>query len=168
MELQKLKALAEEVTQWSNCNQAWLDQSEDDPAAVVGHIDDDGNTYPVADPADGCYCISFSQADTFNPERDAMEWLEDHRKRFPSSQHAHYEVRRVMAQNSADMLMIEAAEEIERLRDAGKEAADVLRQEAAILRDCHTLDGEWDENEPEVKANYDGMIALADRLTPNA
>lgn len=48
MELQKLKALAEEVTQWSNCNQAWLDQSEDDPAAVVGHIDDDGNTYPVA------------------------------------------------------------------------------------------------------------------------
>lgn len=48
MELQKLKALAEEVKQWSNCNQAWLDQSEDDPAAVFGHIDEDGNTYPVA------------------------------------------------------------------------------------------------------------------------
>lgn len=48
MELQKLKALAEEVKQWSNCNQAWLDQSEDDPAAVVGHIDEDGNTYPAA------------------------------------------------------------------------------------------------------------------------
>jgi len=48
MELQKLKALAEEVKQWSNCNQAWLDQSEDDPAAVVGHINEDGYTYPVA------------------------------------------------------------------------------------------------------------------------
>jgi len=48
MELQELKALAEEVKQWSNCNQAWLDQSEDDPAAVVGHIDEDGNTYQVA------------------------------------------------------------------------------------------------------------------------
>lgn len=48
MELQKLKALAEEVKQWSNCNDAWLDSSEDEPAAMVGHIDDDGNTYPVA------------------------------------------------------------------------------------------------------------------------
>ena len=48
MELEKLKALAADVTQWSNCNQAWLDQSEDDPAAVVGHINDDGETYPVA------------------------------------------------------------------------------------------------------------------------
>ena len=47
MELEKLKALAEDVTQWSNCNQAWLDQSEDEPASVVGHIDDDGETYPV-------------------------------------------------------------------------------------------------------------------------
>ncbi|MBK8361824.1 MAG: hypothetical protein IPL15_23885, partial [Comamonadaceae bacterium] len=47
MELEKLKALAEDVTQWSNCNQAWLDQSEDDPAAVVGYINDDGETYPV-------------------------------------------------------------------------------------------------------------------------
>ena len=48
MELQELKALAEEVKQWSNCNQAWLDQSEDVPGAVVGHIDEDGNTYQVA------------------------------------------------------------------------------------------------------------------------
>ena len=48
MELQKLKVLAEEVKGWSNCNQAWLDHSEDEPAAVVGHIDDDGVTYPVA------------------------------------------------------------------------------------------------------------------------
>ncbi len=44
----KLRALAADVTCWSNCNQAWVDNSEDQPAAVVGHIDEDGNTYPVA------------------------------------------------------------------------------------------------------------------------
>lgn len=47
MELEKLKALAEEAKGWSNCNQAWLDHSEDEPAAVVGHINEDGETYPV-------------------------------------------------------------------------------------------------------------------------
>jgi hypothetical protein len=46
-EIQSLKALAEEVKQWGNCNQAWIDNSEDAPAAVVGHIDEDGNCYPV-------------------------------------------------------------------------------------------------------------------------
>ena len=48
MELQKLKALAEDVKGWGNCNMAWLDHSEDEPAAVVGAIDEDGETYPVA------------------------------------------------------------------------------------------------------------------------
>lgn len=48
MELQELKALAAAVKDWGNYTDAWLDQSEDEPAAVVGHIDDDGNTYPVA------------------------------------------------------------------------------------------------------------------------
>lgn len=44
----ELRRLAQAVSEWSNCNQAWLDQSEDDPAAVVGYIDEDGITYPVA------------------------------------------------------------------------------------------------------------------------
>jgi hypothetical protein len=47
-EIRKLKILAEGVKGWSNCNQAWLDHAEDNPTAVVGHIDDDGSTYPVA------------------------------------------------------------------------------------------------------------------------
>jgi hypothetical protein len=73
-------------------------------------------------------------------------------------------------------------DEVERLREAlrianaatadllqaGAEAADVLRQEATILRDCHTLSGEWDGSEPEVEAGYYRFMALADRLTPNA
>lgn len=48
MDLQELKSLADAVHGWSNCNQAWLDHVEDEAAAVVGHIDEDGNTYPVA------------------------------------------------------------------------------------------------------------------------
>lgn len=48
MNLEKMKLLAQDVTQWSNCDSAWLDHSEDEPAAVVGHIDEDGGTYPVA------------------------------------------------------------------------------------------------------------------------
>ena len=48
IDTKEIRRLAQAVSEWSNCNQAWLDQSEDDPAAVVGHIDEDGITYPVA------------------------------------------------------------------------------------------------------------------------
>ena len=48
IDINELRRLAQAVSGWSNCNQAWLDQSEDAPAAVVGHIDEDGSTYPVA------------------------------------------------------------------------------------------------------------------------
>ena len=71
----------------------------------------------VADPADGSYCIAFSRDDSINPEREAREWLEDHRKRFPDSQKANYEVRRVMAQSNADLVMRQAADELERMRE---------------------------------------------------
>ena len=58
------------------------------------------------------------------------------------------------------------AEEVRRLRDAGSEAADILRQEAAILRDCHTIGGEWGEEDRETLAHYEQTLALADRLEP--
>ena len=48
MDMQKLKEAASAVLGWSNCDKAWLDTSEDESAAVLGHIDEDGNTYPVA------------------------------------------------------------------------------------------------------------------------
>ena len=72
----------------------------------------------VADPTDGSYCIAFSRADSINPEREAREWLANHRKRFPDSQKANYEARRAMAQTNADLMMLQAADEIERLRAA--------------------------------------------------
>lgn len=48
MKLQILRELALAVAGWGNCNMAWLDNSEDNPAAVVGHINEDGEAYPVA------------------------------------------------------------------------------------------------------------------------
>ena len=47
IDINKLRRLVQAVSGWGNCNQAWLDQSEDIPAVVVGHIGEDGETYPV-------------------------------------------------------------------------------------------------------------------------
>lgn len=47
-QLAELRKLAEAVLGWKNCNQAWLDTSEDESTAVVGHITEDGKTHPVA------------------------------------------------------------------------------------------------------------------------
>ena len=48
IDINELRALTQAVSGWSNCNNAWLDTSEDVAAAVVGHIDESGETYPVA------------------------------------------------------------------------------------------------------------------------
>ena len=61
-----------------------------------------------------------------------------------------------------------ACDELERLTQAGREAANMLHHEAAILRDFHTISGQWDNDDREAKASYDAMLALAARLTPNA
>ena len=47
IDTKNLRTLAEAAKGWGNCNQAWLDSSEDEPAAVVGHISEDGEKYPV-------------------------------------------------------------------------------------------------------------------------
>jgi hypothetical protein len=48
IDIRAIKAAAEAVKHWSlSLTHAWLDTSEDDPAAVAGHIDEEGNTYPV-------------------------------------------------------------------------------------------------------------------------
>ena len=44
--IEKIKAAALAVTGWK-LNHAWLDTSEDESVAVVGHIDEDGNEYAV-------------------------------------------------------------------------------------------------------------------------
>ena len=47
MNINELEELANTVSNWSNCDEAWLDCSEDVQAAVVGSIDEDGNEYSV-------------------------------------------------------------------------------------------------------------------------
>ena len=47
IDIKAIKAAAEAVKGWRNCNQAWLDTSEDATADVVGHIGEDGEPYPV-------------------------------------------------------------------------------------------------------------------------
>jgi len=115
----------------------------------------------VADPETGCYCIAFSRGNSLNPERAACGWLEDHRERFPGGLHAHYEVRRVMAQDERDELMNEGADEIARLRALLAECAPHVFSAAEAE---HLLDGFRPQRRP--------IDALADRvraaLTHNA
>ena len=47
MNINELEKTAKEVSGWSSCNKSWLDTSEDEPIAVVGYIDEGGETYPV-------------------------------------------------------------------------------------------------------------------------
>jgi hypothetical protein len=46
IDIDKIEAAAKAIKGW-NCNQAWLDTSEDEPAAVVGHISEEGDKYPL-------------------------------------------------------------------------------------------------------------------------
>jgi len=57
------------------------------------------------------------------------------------------------------------AEEVVRMREAGNEAADILRREAESMREVNTLNGVWDGEDPKVEAEYDNLLSLADRLT---
>ena len=48
IDIKAIKAAAEAIKHWSpTLTHAWLDTSEDDPAAVAGHIDEEGNTFDV-------------------------------------------------------------------------------------------------------------------------
>lgn len=43
-------------------------------------------------------------------------------------------------------------------------AALILREEANSMRVCHTLDGDWPEEEAETKEEHDSWLALAAEL----
>lgn len=59
IDINELRRLAQAVIGWGCCNQTWLDQSEYVPAVMVGHINKDGETYPVAT----INCAPYSAAD---------------------------------------------------------------------------------------------------------
>ena len=60
-----------------------------------------------------------------------------------------------------------AITERDHLREAAKEAAEHLRNEAAELKRAHTVAGEWDGTEPDAMAECERLIALANRLQAN-
>lgn len=47
-DIKAIKAAADRVKGWSNCDKAWLDTSEDESAAMFGAICEEGVRYPVA------------------------------------------------------------------------------------------------------------------------
>jgi len=48
IDIKAIKAAADRVKGWSNCDKAWLDTSEDESAAMFGAICEEGVRYPVA------------------------------------------------------------------------------------------------------------------------
>ena len=67
----------------------------------------------VQDPADGSYCVAYSWRDTLSPERDARDWLADHRARFPSGRYVGYDVACVRVTPKNDRLLTQAADSLE-------------------------------------------------------
>ena len=55
---------------------------------------------------------------------------------------------------------------VRELEAAAKEAAEVLREEAESLKQCHTIHGDWPSYDVETKTIYDHWIDIADRLDP--
>lgn len=93
--------------------------TDDKPKSLVARLREASTGYDewrVQDPKDGSYCIAYSWPEHFSPERQAREWLADHKARFPGGRYANYEVAKVRVKTQADSLLEEAADEIERLR----------------------------------------------------
>lgn len=68
----------------------------------------------VQNPETRAYCISFTEWN--GGERSARQWLDEEILARPESIFAKYEVARVVALNHRDRLVLEAADEIDRLR----------------------------------------------------
>lgn len=60
-------------------------------------------------PTDKGYCIAFDHRSSINPERDAREWLADHKAHHPGSQFAGYEVAVVRWFSELEQAALDAA-----------------------------------------------------------
>lgn len=67
----------------------------------------------VQDPVDKGYCIAFDHKGSINPEREAREWLADHRARFPGGRFAHYEAAEVRWFSKLERAALEAADALD-------------------------------------------------------
>ena len=91
----------------------------------------------VQSPIDGAYCFAPEAREYLDPEKEARDWLAKHKRDYPNSQFASYEVKCVQVQTTADKLMQEAAADIESLKlaeEGAKEAfGHVVEQKRAAL-----------------------------------
>jgi hypothetical protein len=94
----------------------------------------------VQHPVEKCYCISFDRDDSINPERAAREWLADHQRRFPNSDHAKYEVAEVRWFCELERTALEAADQLTAAHAAGVRAG-MLR--AAQIAESMTARERW-------------------------
>jgi hypothetical protein len=67
----------------------------------------------VQHPVEKSYCISFNHRGSINPEREAREWLADHKARHPGSQFACYEVAEVLWFSRLERAALEAADALD-------------------------------------------------------
>ena len=99
--------------------------AEIDAARSKGYDD-----WRVQNPVDRSVCMSFAWAEVINPERAAREWLADHKRRFPDSRFAGYEVACVRVVPNKDRLMAAAVAALRTLaaeRDALRAELDAER-----------------------------------------
>lgn len=82
----------------------------------------------VQDPVSRCYCISFDRSNSINPEREAREWLADHRRRHPGALHTDYEVAEVRSFTELERAALEAADAL----DSASSSANPEVQKVAV------------------------------------
>ena len=92
--------------------------TESEPESLVSRLraaSKGFDQWRVQDPVDGSYCIEFDRDHYAWPEQEAYAWLESFKSRHPDHPHAKYVVAKVRVLSYADRLMIEAADELERI-----------------------------------------------------
>lgn len=68
----------------------------------------------VMDEKTKAYCIEFTSRDSYNPEYECRQYLEEHKKRYPEH-FARYVAASTVVYTHTDRLLQEAADEIDRL-----------------------------------------------------
>lgn len=79
-------------------------------AAKLRQLSQGREEWRVQHPVDKSYCFSANRYESLNPEREVREWLEDHRRRFPDSMHAEYEVAKHFVLTELQRAALEAAD----------------------------------------------------------
>lgn len=115
----------------------------------------------VQHPVDKCYCIAFSFENSVNPRREAREWLEDFRRRYPDHEHAKHEVAEVRWFSALEQAALEAAELLGRPSEPTGTAGGAIRQLPAVAERVETGPVQFGDDWPGVFIRGDSAFAYA-------